>query len=86
MTKIETERFSVVVDSDLGVSLRVSPDDDGLDLVQVSTKDGASRGHFGDVRLVLEPDFAVALAEAMLEAAKAAEARRAAQLRGILSR
>lgn len=86
MSNIEVERYLTVRDEQLDVSIRVGPDSEGFDLVQISTHDQSSHDHFGKTRLVLEREFALELAGAIMEVARSLEAKRAAQLKKDLSR
>ena len=66
MSNIYTEQFFEVIDQQLKVSIRVGPDDDIGELVQLTTVNKFSKEHFGDLRLVMEPEFALALARTIV--------------------
>lgn len=69
MANIYTEQYLQVVDNQLAVSIKVGPDDELGELVQLTTENKRSVEHFGELRLVMEPAFAVALAQAILSTA-----------------
>jgi hypothetical protein len=71
--KLSTEIFRRVYDDDRGSYIQVGPDADALDLVEIRTTNQLSREYFGDFRLVLHPEFAIALANAMIAAAQEAQ-------------
>lgn len=71
--RFSTEVIRRVYDDDDGVYIEVSPDADGLDLVQLSTK-GDSEEHYGKLRLCLVPDQARRLAAAMIACADESDA------------
>ena len=64
-----------VYDDAEGVYIRVGPDADGLDLVEVQT-DGKSAEYFGPLRLVVHPDMALRLGEALVRVANDIKAQR----------
>jgi len=68
--KISTEIFRRVYNDEHGVYIQVGPDADALDCVEIMTTNPLSREFYGDIRLTLQPEFAVALAEAILATAK----------------
>jgi hypothetical protein len=75
--KVSTEVFRRVYNDDHGSYIQVGPDADALDLVEIRTTNPLSKEYFGDFRLVLHPEFALALAFAIISAAE--EAQRSAQ-------
>ena len=71
---ISTEIFRRVYNDDSGVYIQVGPDADALNLVEIRTTNPLSKEFYGDFRIVLQPEYAIALAEAILAAAREAEA------------
>ena len=67
-TKFSTEVVRRVFDDAHGVFIEVGPDSDGLSLVEIRTS-GKSAEFFGELRLVLQPEMARLLADALEAAA-----------------
>lgn len=61
-----------VYDDNEGRYITVAPDRDGLGLVEVSTA-GESAEYFGKISLPMEADFALKLAEAIIDVATRAK-------------
>ena len=72
--KISTEVFRCVYNDDTGAYIQVGPDGDSLDLVDIRTVDPHSIEYYGKCQLTLHPEYAIALARAILQAAQEAEA------------
>jgi hypothetical protein len=68
-SKYSIERFYRVFEDGEGTCIEVGPDADGLDCVQVSTS-GESTKHYGELRLILSPEHARKLGQAMINSAE----------------
>lgn len=69
-SKITTETIYKVYDDDKGTFIEIGPHKDGLDLIEVVIPDKASQDFFGKAQFILSKEMAIAVGEALINAAK----------------
>ena len=68
--RFSLEKFYQIWDNTHGVGIRVGPDRDSTDQVEISAVGGNSETHFGFTSIVVDPEMAIEIATALFAAAQ----------------